>query len=266
MKLPLIYLPLLCTLVFTPAFAHNGFDEMTGGEAPATNTFSLFKLFNISPNGHYTTAPKKQVVGFYSKGSITSASEFPLEGTGFVKLHRPRKRWYTSYDMVEIVKEAATEVFKIYPQGERLQIGDCSLQKGGYASGHASHQNGLDADFSFYRVDHLEQDPEDTTGFPDTFVTNGKVLANFDTERNWDAFKQLVKSKRVLRIFMDEAIKKHLCAHAKSLGEEKTEEETLRRFRPYPNHDDHFHLRITCPANSPGCVPQDEVPEGSGCP
>lgn len=252
--------------IVSTGFVHaDDHDEMSELQAPQSSVFSFFTIKG-SLTGQFPLAPLKQVIGFYSKGSINNANAFDLEGDGFVKLHRPRNRMYASYDMIEIIKEVASDVMKTFPTGERLQIGDCSAIKGGAISGHASHQNGLDADYSFYRLDHKEQDPEDVTGFPDTFVSNGKVTSNFDTERNWYAFKELVKTKRVLRIFMDDAIKNHLCEYAKSIGELKTEEETLRRFRPYPNHDNHFHLRITCPANSPGCVPQEEVPPGSGCP
>ena len=30
-------------------------------------------------------------------------------------------------------------------------------------------------------------------------------------------------------------------------------------------HDYHFHIRMSCPAGSPDCRPQDAVPPGDGC-
>ena len=39
----------------------------------------------------------------------------------------------------------------------------------------------------------------------------------------------------------------------------------LRRLQPWPDHDDHFHVRLRCPDGSPSCVPSDDLPEGDGC-
>src|SRR5690606_28371648 len=136
---------------------------------------------------------------------------------------------------------------------------------GGDISGHASHENGLDVDIAYFRNDHSEQDPEITSGFIERFVRNGKLSANFDLERNWTFIKALTRTGRISRIFTDRVIKNALCRYAESLGELKTEEEALRRLRHWPNHTDHWHVRLTCPEKSPRCKAQDDPPPGSGC-
>src|SRR5581483_1042400 len=39
----------------------------------------------------------------------------------------------------------------------------------------------------------------------------------------------------------------------------------LRKVRPWWGHDDHFHVRLACPADSPECAPQAALPPGDGC-
>ena len=39
----------------------------------------------------------------------------------------------------------------------------------------------------------------------------------------------------------------------------------LHRLRPWWGHDDHFHVRLSCPAGSPECETQAPVPPGDGC-
>lgn len=231
-------------------------EHLTGTTSPS----SIFP-----DDGHYSQAPSRQVNGFYSNGSLAQPEVLSLEGIGFLKLHRWRNRAYGSLDLVEILERVAAEMVRLFKDGERLQVGDLSAEKGGLISGHASHQNGLDVDLIFLRVNRFEQDPEKTDGMPELFVVKGEVTPNFDTPRNWELIKTLVGSQRVGRIFVDQAIKDHLCSHALKTGEFQSHSETLRRLRPYPNHDNHLHLRITCPKNSPDCKEQEPPPVGSGC-
>jgi penicillin-insensitive murein endopeptidase len=208
----------------------------------------------------------EQARGFYSSGSLVNPSQLPTDGPGFVHLFEKRGRYWGTEDLVGFIVEAASRMSLAYPEGERLQIGDIAAQKGGHISGHDSHQNGLDADIVFYRRNHVEQ-PVDTEakGFIESFVRGNRVTPNFDVDRNWEIIKLLVSSDRVSRIFMDGAIKRTLCLHARALGEETTFIQTLRILRPLEGHTDHMHLRITCPEGSPRCQTQEPPPTGSGC-
>jgi penicillin-insensitive murein endopeptidase len=207
----------------------------------------------------------EQVRKFYSGGSLFNADLLPAEGFGYVKIHRPRQRGYGSFDLVEILKDAAAKMQIAFPSRDRTMIGDMSAEHGGYISGHASHQNGLDADVAYIRVDQTEQDPESTSGFHESFVRNGKVTENFDYPRNWAYAKTLISTGRVQRIFVNAAIKKGFCAWAKAVNEMESERETLKRLRVISGHTDHFHIRITCPRNSPSCKPQEDMSEDTGC-
>lgn len=214
-----------------------------------------------------TQGPYPQAVGSYSNGSLLSPHRFMDEGFGFVKLFRLRDRGWATFDLLEVVTRAAAALRQAYPDGERLQLGDASQHGGGLMSRHASHQNGLDIDLAFLNRARLEQDPwESERGFTELFVVKGRVTPNFDLERNWSLVKALVSTGRVTRIFVDPAIKGAMCALALRSGEYSARTEDLRRLRPLSGHADHLHVRISCPARSPECIPQEEPPAGSGCP
>src|SRR5687767_3158673 len=90
--------------------------------------------------------PQDQVVGFYTRGSLVQATPLAEAGPGWVHLFHTRNRGWGSQGLVEILEWLAVTMSELHPGSERLQIGDLSARAGGKVSGHASHQNGLDAD------------------------------------------------------------------------------------------------------------------------
>lgn len=235
--------------------------------ACAGTLFAAFFLGTALPALAQPAEPLNQVHGFYSKGTMKAASSMPQEGKGLLHIFHNRKRFYGSDGLIEIIESAAAEMSIRHPGLDRLQVGDIAAEQGGFISGHASHQNGLDADIVYYRMNHQEQnDPNGLKGFEESFVVKGKVTSNFDVARNWELVKLFEQSGRLNRIFVDEKIKEALCFHALSIGEIKSHEDALKKLRPYANHDDHLHVRITCPATSAKCEKQDPVLEAtSGC-
>jgi penicillin-insensitive murein endopeptidase len=59
--------------------------------------------------------------------------------------------------------------------------------------------------------------------------------------------------ERVDRIFVGAKIKRHLCRTA--VGDRRF----LEVLRPWLGHEQHFHVRLKCPANSPECRPNEPV-------
>lgn len=243
-----LFTVVLVLLVSVQAFAKD-LDEMTG--------------LQLAPMGGQSSE-LEQAVGFYARGSLKNQDQLPLSGDGFIKIMKNRNRAFATSDLVQLIEWAAAIMVE-YHSGERMQIGDMSKSGGKKVGGHKSHQNGLDADIIYFRKNHKEADPSLHNGFVENFVRKGKVTKNFDTDRNWELIKLLVGTERVSRIFVDKAIKRHLCKYARKKGELAQHAEALRRLRPYPHHDDHMHLRISCPTTSPRCVKQKEPPMGSGC-
>jgi penicillin-insensitive murein DD-endopeptidase len=62
----------------------------------------------------------------------------------------------------------------------------------------------------------------------------------------------------VARIFVNPVIKKTLCQQFPGAS-------WLQKLRPWWGHDDHFHVRLHCPAGETACQDQDSPPTGDGC-
>lgn len=210
-------------------------------------------------------AVKEQAYEYYSHGHLSLAARLPLEGPGWVKLFQPRARLWGTDQLVQVIQKVALYLESTFSPRDRLQIGDMAAQQGGYVSGHASHQNGLDVDIAFFRKQQTEQDPDDTRGFVKHFVRSGKLSSDFDLERNWALVKALVSTGKVKRIFTDAAVKSALCKYSAARGDKNYYTQALRRIQPWPNHDDHFHVRLVCPAGTRHCISQSDPPAGTGC-
>jgi penicillin-insensitive murein DD-endopeptidase len=222
----------------------------------------LFLLIAPLSYAHQTPIPQ----GFYSSGSLLHAWELPLEGDGYMRLFLHRNRGWGTRQLIELLQETAAEMNQLFPMRDRLQVGDLSAVNGGRISRHNSHQNGLDVDLTYYRLNGVEQLPDIFNGFEEDMVLKGKISPNFDHERNWEFIKALHRHGRVQRIFVDRVIKAELCLYARARGEDESHEEILRSLRHVNNHIHHMHVRPYCPKDASDCVAQNETPPGSGCP
>jgi penicillin-insensitive murein endopeptidase len=168
--------------------------------------------------------------------------------------------------MQDTISDAADFVRNTYPQSEKLQVGDIAGKDGGKATGHSSHQNGLDADI-VYLTKNKKLQSANAPFWEEEFVVNGVVSSNFDVERSLGLFRYLIINRNVERIFIDLSIKKVFCDYAKNNNLLNDPEiiETLRRLRSEALHTNHFHLRLACPASDLACKGQAPVPNGSGC-
>lgn len=212
------------------------------------------------------TFAASEPVGYYSAGTLKNAVELPVAGPGYMKLFKERNRAWGTQEMIDMIIGAGDHMNTMYPETDRMQIGDISKEEGGLLSDlHNSHQNGLDVDLTYYRVNKVEQLPTQINGFVENMVVRKRLSKNFDTARNWEFMKTLHKIARVQRIFMDPVIKKEFCRFARLNNELISQVEVLRSFRPYPNHDDHMHVRLRCPPEAVECVTQEDPPPGNGC-
>jgi penicillin-insensitive murein endopeptidase len=74
------------------------------------------------------------------------------------------------------------------------------------------------------------------------------------------------RDPRVDRIFVNPAIKRALCQEeGQKQGGDTDAAVWLGKLRPWWGHDRHAHLRLSCPADSPNCLPQAPIPQGTGC-
>lgn len=224
----------------------------------------IFLLSVISFAALADEAPEP--VGFYSAGTLRNGVSLPNGGPGYMKLFVARNRGFGTQEILDMIIRASAAMNEQFPNLDRLQVGDVSKDGGGLISEiHNSHQNGLDVDLTYYRLNHIEQLPSDINGFTEKMVIRKRLSKNFDTARNFEFLKTLHKVAKVQRVFMDPVIKKEFCRYARLNNELISAVEVLRSMRPYPNHDDHMHVRLRCPEGARECVAQEDPPPGNGC-
>jgi penicillin-insensitive murein endopeptidase len=218
-----------------------------------------------NPWGAFTSASpgEPHSIGDYSGGCLAGARALPLTGEGFQVMHPSRKRYFGHPSLLAFVTELGRAV-TAHHMGVLL-IGDLSQPRGGRAlGGHASHQSGLDIDVWYWHPKRAEGTP-----LPDAQRESLKARSVLDAKSEgiaatWKAkvaavLELAASDARVERIFVHPWIKRELCSQP-SAGRA-----WLSKVRPWYGHDDHFHVRLACPADSPACVAQAKVPQGDGC-
>ena len=200
-------------------------------------------------------------IGETSAGCIKGAKPLATEGDGYEVMHLERKRYFGHPLLIQAIQTLGSAV-----SGRLglMHVGDLGMARGGpMPFGHRSHQNGLDADIWF----DLSTDP---IVAPDSLRSNIFAPSFLITGTNqldralWSEDQaELLKTAAALpsvdRIFVNARIKKELC---NTVSGSRT---WLQKIRPWYFHDDHFHMRLSCPDNSPNCVRQAPIPEGEGC-
>lgn len=202
-------------------------------------------------------------IGFYSNGSLNNSASIDQYSGHFEKLFRSRKRLYATDYLLDFISEFTESFYIKNPKIEKFQIGDISAIYGGKVSRHSSHQNGLDVDIVYLRVNRKGQ-RLDNPEWGEYFVRGSTVSKNFDTEKNWELFKSIVERGDVGRIFVDKAIKTRFC-NLYGSSPSRIEKETLRRLRPAKYHLTHFHLRLKCHPSHTKCKPQADPANNTGC-
>jgi penicillin-insensitive murein DD-endopeptidase len=211
------------------------------------------------------TKPAKsapQVFGFYSHGCVAGAAELPINGPTWQVMRLSRNRNWGHPTLVKFLERLSQKSAKHGWPG--LLVGDMSQPRGGpMLTGHASHQIGLDADIWLTPMPKRELSREEREEMSATMAVAADRL-DIDpkvwTPAHDAVIKTAAKDPQVERVFVNAAIKKALCRGAGS------DRDWLQKVRPYWGHDYHFHVRLSCPADSPECKPQDPVPpNGDGC-
>lgn len=205
------------------------------------------------------SAGTSEAIGGYSAGCLIGGARLPAEGTGYQAVELQRRRNFGHPSAIDFVRRLGRRVARAGLG--TLLIGDLSQPRGGPCWGHASHQIGLDIDV-WLRLDvpELPRAQRRNLDHPSMLDPETKRV---DPARWTDAHAELVRiaasDDRVSRIFLDAAIKRDLC------DRQWQDRSWLSRIRPWPNHDDHMHVRLSCPEGSPDCAEQSPLPSGEGC-
>ncbi|MCC6669294.1 MAG: penicillin-insensitive murein endopeptidase [Polyangiaceae bacterium] len=156
--------------------------------------------------------------------------------------------------LVLMLGRSAKELARAAP-GSVLLVGDLSSKHGGSLSGHRSHQSGRDADVGFYALDAAGKPvlPEKFVAFTaDGKATDGSGLT-FDDRRNWLLVQSWVRDKRagLSHIFVSRGLRQRMLGYAtKQPAFQKYVTEVaalLKQPEDASPHDDHFHVRVSCP-------------------
>lgn len=208
-----------------------------------------------------TPAPgPTQSIGFYSAGCIQGAKALPFDGVGYEAIRISRNRYWGQPVTLRFI---ATLAAKMHAAGQApLLIGDIGQPRGGPAlTGHASHQNGLDADIWFER-DPGPRLPQAEREHPRLRSLVHDDLSIDDTvfgPQHVQLLKAAAEMPHLDRLFVNRWIKARLC-HTVT-GDRRW----LRNVVPWYGHDAHFHVRLYCPPGNPQCKPQADYPHDDGC-
>jgi penicillin-insensitive murein endopeptidase len=203
------------------------------------------------------TAGPAQAIGSPANGCLAGAVALPLSGPGWEVLRPERNRFWGHPALVAFIESVAARTAST----GTLLIADMAQPRGGHMTfGHGSHQTGVDVDILFRLgaapLSAEERSDPDLTGVvrPD---------GDLDPARWGDAQVAVLRSfatdRRVERIFVNAAIKRTLCRTIRG------DRDWLRVLRPWWGHDEHFHVRLSCPPGSGSCIGGPPLPPGDGC-
>ena len=202
-----------------------------------------------------------QVIGTYTAGCFSGGQKLPTEGPGFEAVRVSRNRHWGHPSAIAFTQQLAVRYQQLgLPH---VWIGDISQPRGGPAfPTHASHQAGLDVDIWFeiskrqrLSVAQRENPPVHSlvrageTGIDETVFRPEHVTL----------LRTAAEQPQVDRIFVNKWIKRQLCNTVSG------PRAWMRKVTPWYRHDEHFHIRLSCPADSPLCQPQAAMPPGDGC-
>jgi penicillin-insensitive murein endopeptidase len=200
-------------------------------------------------------------IGFYARGCLAGAQPLPVDGPAWQAMRLSRNRMWGHPSLVKFIEKFAKDA-KAKDGWPGLLVGDMSMPRGGpMPFGHASHQVGLDVDIWYKPMPERQLTAEEREKIPmETFLLDGGHV----DPKVWSPdyaklLRRAVSYPEVARIFVNPAIKKWLCDNVKE------DRAFLRKITPIMGHDDHFHVRLVCPADNPGCEGQALRAADEGC-
>ncbi len=206
-------------------------------------------------------------LGTISNGLLAGGEQLEARGEHY-RFYRAGAHRYATPELAGLVRRAADKVAVVYP-GSVLLVGDISAEHGGFIGGHRSHRSGRDVDFAFFVSTPAG---ESRPGFP--LVLFDRLGAGvrddepfrFDDARNWELVEALLvdTAAEVQWIFVSRGLKARLLERALDSGRDLQLIERAATVLHQPGdssrHDDHFHVRIHCPAATPGGQCRDTGP------
>ena len=196
---------------------------------------------------------------------LKHATQLELDGVGYRVLGQGMRRYYGTYELVELIQQSGAIFAERYPDSDEFfQVGDLSRERGGTirdSSGrrvHSSHRNGLDVDINYLRR-ACDRDPGDLRE-QDAFGRYNNPRCRFHLRKNMELMRDFVRGgpedeqSLVSVFFVSPAFAKRACRAAKrrpAFG--RRYDGVLSRMKVMSGHQAHFHVRLRCPENSVRC-------------
>ncbi|MFW2388362.1 MAG: penicillin-insensitive murein endopeptidase [Polyangiales bacterium] len=203
----------------------------------------------------YTRSPvsPSQAIGPTNRGRLENGVRLPPH-PGYVI--RTPERAYGTEETNRWIIAAFNAVNAKFKQTKVVRVHDISDRNGGKLRDHKSHQNGRDADISYYQ---------------EKCSSNGCRFEEFrsselDVARQWTLLEHWLRNGQAEMIFIDYRLQGKLYKYARRKGVSKAQ---LERWIQYPrgryeprgvirhfaNHEDHLHVRFVCPYSDLKCRP-----------
>jgi penicillin-insensitive murein endopeptidase len=200
-------------------------------------------------------------IGFYSMGCLAGAKPLPVDGPAWQAMRLSRNRVWGHPSLIKYIERFAADA-KAKDGWPGLLVGDLSMPRGGpMPFGHASHQVGLDVDIWYRPMPDRKLTKDEREQLPmESFLTDpGHVNAEKWTPDFVKLLRRSVSYPEVARVFVNPAIKKWLCDNVQE------DRGFLHKISAIMGHDEHFHVRLSCPAGDEGCRNQPPLPPDEGC-
>jgi penicillin-insensitive murein endopeptidase len=163
--------------------------------------------------------------------------------------------------LVSMLDRAARSVRRQFP-GVVMSVGHLSRAGGGDVEQHRSHESGRDADVGFFVRSATGKQLLAPHFVP--FRGDGSAPtwpgAYFDDAKNWALVASLIgdPEAHVTHLFVAAPLRARLLAFAEHAGAPQDTRMRAAELMQQPHgvlpHDDHFHVRIGCPARMTSCI------------
>jgi penicillin-insensitive murein endopeptidase len=205
---------------------------------------------------------KAMAIGYYPRGCLQGAVELPPTGPTWQVMRLSRNRNWGHPALVKFLERFAPHAAKA-TGWHGVLVGDLAQPRGGpLPYGHKSHQIGLDVDIWFMPMpDHvLSPEEREKISASNLVAPDGKHVNGNFSSADVAFIRTAAEQPEVERVLVNAAIKKEIC---RMQGDKHPS--WMEKVRPWYGHNDHIHVRLKCPADSPNCRHQPAVPEGAGC-
>ncbi|MGB5694942.1 MAG: penicillin-insensitive murein endopeptidase [Polyangiales bacterium] len=194
-----------------------------------------------------------EAIGPTNRGLLENGVPLPPH-RGYV-IRKPG-RAYGTEETTRWIIDAFNAVNAKFKQTKVVRIHDISDRNGGKLRDHKSHQNGRDADISYYQ----ERCGSDGCPFEEF------KSAELDVARQWALLEHWLRNGQAEMIFMDYKLQAKLYRYAKRNGATNAQLDRWIQYprgkyepagviRHYRNHRDHMHVRFVCPYSDLRCQP-----------